>query len=82
MAYWLLTLNNDDPKVILWMDATSVETLSRSFEDVADRWNNRKLRFADLGLRISSVNAKLTGSASRRVCVGELLVAIKRVAFD
>ena len=67
LGYGQKSLNNDDPKMVLWMDATSVETLSSSFEDVADRWNNRKRRFADSGLRIDSVNAKLAGSASRLI---------------
>ena len=48
-------------------DATTVEKLSRRFEDVADRWNNRNRRFADSGLRIGSVNARLVGSALRLI---------------
>ena len=58
--YGRRSLNDDDSRLVLWIDATSVETLVRCFEDVADRWNDRKRRFVDSDSRIAFVKTKLT----------------------
>lgn len=57
-------LNDNDGKLVLWMDATSMRTLTRSFEDVADRWNNRKRGFLDTDTRIAFVKARLDERSS------------------
>ena len=59
LDYGRRCLNDSEPKSILWADATSMETLTRSFEDVADRWNDRRRRFLDSDSRIAFVRAKL-----------------------
>ena len=46
-------------KLVLWMDATTTRTLTRSFEDVADRWNGRKQQFTDTESRIQYVKEVL-----------------------
>ncbi|KAL9025541.1 MAG: hypothetical protein Q9196_005654 [Gyalolechia fulgens] len=42
--------------LVLWCDATTKQTLTRSFEDIADRWNDRQRRFADAESRMKYVN--------------------------
>lgn len=46
-------------KLVLWMDATTTRTMTRSFEDIADRWNGRKRRFIDTSSRIEDVKEVL-----------------------
>lgn len=41
--------------LVLWLDATSKRTLTRSLEDVADRWNSRKRKFVDTDSRLKYV---------------------------
>lgn len=48
---------------ILWMDATSRKTLTRSFEDIADRISAKGRTFADLESRIAFVKEFLTGTS-------------------
>ena len=48
------------PKLVLWMDATSKRTLTRSFEDIADRWNGHKRKFSDTDSRINYVKEILS----------------------
>ncbi|KAL9600015.1 MAG: hypothetical protein Q9219_003484 [cf. Caloplaca sp. 3 TL-2023] len=43
----------------LWFDATSKRSMTRSFEDIADRWNGRSRRFVDFNSRISFVHEVL-----------------------
>ncbi|KAI4177187.1 MAG: hypothetical protein LQ343_000670 [Gyalolechia ehrenbergii] len=45
-----------DSTLVLWFDATTKQTLTRSFEDIADRWNSRKRRFVDAESRMQYVN--------------------------
>ncbi|KAL8720946.1 MAG: hypothetical protein Q9225_002273 [Loekoesia sp. 1 TL-2023] len=45
-----------DAILVLWFDATTKQTLTRSFEDIADRWNGRRRRFADTDMRMKYVN--------------------------
>ncbi|KAL8786847.1 MAG: hypothetical protein Q9195_008040 [Heterodermia aff. obscurata] len=47
-------------KLVLWLDATSKRTLTRSLEDVADRWNNRKRKFADINSRMEYIRDVLS----------------------
>lgn len=42
--------------LVLWVDATTKQSLIRAFEDIADHWNNRKRRFIDTSSRIEYVN--------------------------
>lgn len=67
LDYGRRSLIDDSSKLVLWMDATSTETLTRSFEDIADRWNDRKRRFVDSNSRIEFVKAKLAGKASMMI---------------
>ena len=46
--------------LVLWLDATSEKTLTRSLEDVADRWNSRKRKFADTDSRMKYVREVLS----------------------
>ena len=46
--------------LVLWLDATSEETLTRNLEDVADGWNSRKRKFADPDARIKYVREVLS----------------------
>ena len=46
--------------LVLWLDATSKRTLTRSLEDVADRWNGRKRKFADTDSRMKYIREILS----------------------
>lgn len=46
-------------KLVLRMDPTTTRTLTRSFEDVADRWNGRKRQFTDTKSRTEYVKEVL-----------------------
>ena len=46
--------------LVLWLDATSKKTLTRSLEDVADQWNSRKRKFADSDSRMKYVREVLS----------------------
>lgn len=48
-----------DSVLVLWLDATTRQSTTRSFEDIADRWNGRKGRFADAESRLKYVNEVL-----------------------
>ncbi|KAL8852731.1 MAG: hypothetical protein Q9221_002361 [Calogaya cf. arnoldii] len=45
--------------LVLWLDATTKQTMTRAFEDIADLWNGRKRRFIDSGSRIRFVHEAL-----------------------
>ncbi|KAL8691015.1 MAG: hypothetical protein Q9218_003669 [Villophora microphyllina] len=45
-----------DSNLVLWIDATTKQSMTRAFEDVADRWNGRKRRFTDTDSRIKYVH--------------------------
>ncbi|KAL8741066.1 MAG: hypothetical protein Q9184_008428, partial [Pyrenodesmia sp. 2 TL-2023] len=42
--------------LVLWFDAMTRQSMTRSFEDIADRWNGRKRRFTDAESRLKYVN--------------------------
>ena len=42
--------------LVLWVDATTKQSLTRAFEDIADQWNNRKRRFINASSRVEYVN--------------------------
>ena len=44
-----------DSTLVLWLDATTRQSLTRSFEDIADRWNGRRRRFSDTSSRMKYV---------------------------
>ena len=46
--------------LVLWLDATSKRALTRSLEDVADRWNSRKRKFTDTDSRLKYVQVFLS----------------------
>lgn len=48
-----------DSVLVLWLDAMTRQSMTRSFEDIADRWNGRKRRFADAESRLKYVNEVL-----------------------
>lgn len=45
--------------LVLWVDATTKQSMTRAFEDIADHWNGRKRRFIDTEARIKYVNEVL-----------------------
>ncbi|KAI4261188.1 MAG: hypothetical protein L6R42_003611 [Xanthoria sp. 1 TBL-2021] len=45
--------------LVLWVDATTKQSMTRAFEDIADHWNSRKRRFIDTESRIKYVNEVL-----------------------
>ncbi|KAL8672095.1 MAG: hypothetical protein Q9168_003427 [Polycauliona sp. 1 TL-2023] len=45
--------------LVLWVNATTRQSVTRSFEDIADHWNGRKRRFIDAESRIKYVNEVL-----------------------
>ncbi|KAL8824107.1 MAG: hypothetical protein Q9191_005297 [Dirinaria sp. TL-2023a] len=46
--------------LVLWLDATSKRSLTRSLEDIADRWNGRKGKFVDSDSRMKYVREVLS----------------------
>lgn len=45
--------------LVLWVDATTKQSMTRAFEDIADHWNGSKRRFIDTEARIKYVNEVL-----------------------
>ncbi|KAI4242597.1 MAG: hypothetical protein L6R40_003978 [Gallowayella cf. fulva] len=42
--------------LVLWFDATTKQSMTRAFEDLADRWKSRQRRFTNSDSRITYVN--------------------------
>ncbi|KAL8948973.1 MAG: hypothetical protein Q9222_004879 [Ikaeria aurantiellina] len=47
---------NSESMLVLWLDATNKHSLTRSFEDIADRWCGRRRRFTDATSRMKYIN--------------------------
>lgn len=45
----------DNPKLVVWLDARTKKTLTRNLEDIADRWSSRNRRLTDTESRIKFV---------------------------
>ncbi|KAL8738006.1 MAG: hypothetical protein Q9181_001145 [Wetmoreana brouardii] len=56
LDYGRQVLIQSESVLVLWFDATTEQSLTRSFEDIADRWNGRRRRFADTNSRMKYVS--------------------------